>query len=322
MKDRLANLIKLLISAGLLFVLFRTLDVRQSWEALRNIHLGFFAGAVFLFALTQVIRAFRWRVLLTAVDVHVPAWRLIYLYTVGTFFNTFLPSGFGGDAIKMYELNRYSRRGSESVSTVLLDRWIGLVALFVLGLIALPLVYAELPQPEAAILAIVCVLGLLASWLIFQKRLVERLLGLLPGRLRPKMLSFYQAVHTAGTGALWKALGISMLFSVVLFVLNYFLALAVGIHVSFVYVIAFMPLLSLSMTVPSIGALGTREGAYVLLFGAAGVPEPLALAMSLAFYAVNVLIGIIGGLLYVGGAAMGLRRAPRSRKEGQGVEND
>lgn len=314
MKDRLANLLKFVISAGLLFVLFRTLDVRQSLDALRGMDLRYFVGAVLLFWLTQLIRAFRWRVLLDAVDVHVSVWRLFYLYVVGTFFNTFLPSGFGGDAIKMYELNRYSHRGSESVSTVLLDRWVGLLMLFILALPMLPLVYADLPRLEAVLLTIICVAGLMGSWLLFQRRLIERVLSILPDRLRVKMHRFYEAVHTAGTGALWKALGISTIFSAVLFLLNYLLALAVGIRMPFIYVVAFMPILSLSMTIPSIGALGTREGAYVLLFGAAGVAEPLALAMSLAFYATNVIVGIAGGLLYAGGALFGLRgRRPATK---------
>jgi hypothetical protein len=44
-----------------------------------------------------------------------------------------------------------------------------------------------------------------------------------------------------------------------------------------------------------------------MLFGTAGVPEPVAMAMSLAFYLVNVLTGLIGALMYLVGAATGMR---------------
>ena len=303
------NLLKLGISAGLLFVLYRTMDVQQSWDALRGIHIGFFLMALLLLWSTQLIRAYRWRVLLDAVDVPVPVLRLAYLYVVGTFFNTFLPSGFGGDAVKIYELNRYSHRGPASVSTVLLDRLVGLAMVFALGLVALPLVYADLPQPEALIIAVVCLAGLVGSWLLFQQRLIQPILRILPHSVRDKLMALYDVVQAAAqTGALWRSLGISLLFSVVLFAINYVLALAVGIHISLWYIVAFMPILSLSMTIPSIGALGTREGAYVLLFATAGVAAPLALAMSLAFYALNVAIGIVGRLLYAGAALQGLGR--------------
>ena len=61
------------------------------------------------------------------------------------------------------------------------------------------------------------------------------------------------------------------------------------------------------MLIPSVGALGTREGAYVLLFGSTGVDEPLAIALSLSFYLVNVMTGAIGAILYAGSAVSGLR---------------
>jgi glycosyltransferase 2 family protein len=285
------------------------MDVQQSWDALRGMHIGLFLMALLLFWLTQLIRAYRWRVLLDAVDMPVPIWRLTYLYVVGTFFNTFLPSGFGGDAIKIYELNRYSHRGPASVSTVLLDRLVGLAMVFALGLVALPLVYADLPQQEALIVAIVCLGGLVGSWLFFQQRFIEPVLRILPQGVRDKLMALYGVVQAAAqTGALWRSLVISLVFSIVLFAINYILALAVGIQISLWYIVAFMPILSLSMTIPSIGALGTREGAYVLLFATAGVAAPLALAMSLAFYALNVAIGIVGGLLYAAAALLGLGR--------------
>ena len=162
---------------------------------------------------------------------------------------------------------------------------------------------------EALIIAIVCLGGLVGSWLLFQQRFIEPMLRILPQGVRDKLMALYDVVQAAAqTGALWRSLGISLLFSLVLFAINYALALAVGIQIAPWYIVAFMPILSLSMTIPSIGALGTREGAYVLLFATAGVAAPLALAMSLAFYALNVAIGIVGGLLYAVDALRNLRR--------------
>ena len=306
MKSRLFNLVKVIISIGLLFLLFRTFDFRQSWDALRGMDIRYFIVALFLFDLSLVLRSFRWRFLLEAVEVHVPFHRLVYLYFVGTFFNTFLPSGFGGDAIKMYELARYSQKGSEAISTVFLDRLAGIIMLFIMGLLALPFAFRSLPDEEALILLIVSVGGLLATWVLFQRSLADRVLAWGPARFRAKLQSLYDAVHTSGTRALWKALAVSAIFNLSLFTLNHFIALSLRIKVPFLYFIAFMPIISLSMLLPSVGALGTREGAYVLLFGAAGVSEPIAMAMSLAFYLISVLTGIVGGLLYAVEALKGL----------------
>ena len=61
----------------------------------------------------------------------------------------------------------------------------------------------------------------------------------------------------------------------------------------------FIPLISFLLVLPiSLSGLGVREGGYVYLFAQAGVSAPLALAMSLLFYALNVASGLIGGVLY------------------------
>jgi len=295
---RLVNLAKLLISVVLLVLLIRVFDFQRSLDALRGIDRWMLLLAFLLFQTSLVIRSFRWRFLLDAVEVPVPIHRLLYLYYAGTFFNTFLPSGFGGDAVKMYELSRYGAKGSESVGTVLVDRLAGIIVLFIMGLMVLPFVFTSLPEGQAWLLLGTSVVGLVASWIVFQKRIVSWVLRVVPGKLGEKISELYEAIHTCGTGALLQAMGVSALFNVALFGLNYALALGLGVDIPFYYIVAFMPILSLSMLIPSVGALGTREGAYALLFGMAGVDESLAIAMSLAYYVINVATGAIGALLY------------------------
>ena len=307
MKKRLLNLAKLLISVVLLALLFRVFDFQRSLDALRGIDWAMLLLAFALFQASLLIRSFRWRSLLEALDVHVPIHRLLYLYYVGAFFNTFLPSGFGGDAVKMYELARYSDKGAESVGTVLVDRLAGIIVLFIMGLLVLPFTFASLPSGQAWILLGTSLVGLLASWAIFQKRLVTWALRIVPGKVGAKISELYEAIHICGTGALLKAMAISALFNVALFGLNYALALGLGVRIPFFYIVAFMPILSLSMLIPSVGALGTRESAYALLFGMAGVDESLAIAISLAYYVINVATGAIGALLYGIAALRGMR---------------
>jgi len=318
-KKQLGNVLKVLISVGLLLLVFRLVDPKEALAVLGGANPWLFALAVLLFQATQVIRAYRWRALLRAVDVAVPVHRLIYLYYVGTFFNTFLPSGFGGDAVKMYELNRYSQRGSESVGTVLVDRLIGLVALFALGLVAWPFVSVALPRMEAWFLLAVCVVGLAGTWLLFQKQIIDRLLRVLPGKFGVTLTRLYNAVHACGTGGLWWALGFSVLFYFVLFAMTYVTGLALGVRLPFLYFAGLMPVISLSMMIPSIGALGTREGAYVLAFARTGLTSAAnAIAMSLGFYLINVLTGMVGAVLYAIDAigAMRERRLAETDKGG------
>ncbi len=314
MKNRLFSLIKLTVSAGLLVLLFTLFDVGEAWDALRQMRPVYMVAAFCLFQATLLLRSVRWKLLLKALSIDVPLGRLLHLYYVGTFFNTFLPSGFGGDAVKMVELARYSRKSSASIGTVLVDRLTGIIVLFVMGLVAWPFAHRSLPQRESLILLAASAGGLLASWLLFRRRLVAPLLHRLPQRVAVRLESLYDAVHTCGTGALWQAIGVSVAFNLVLFTIHYAVAMALNVQVPLLYFVVFMPLLSLSMLLPSVGALGTREGAYVLLFGIAGVAEPMAIAMSLSFYILNVLTGLIGSVLYALEALVGLRPAGTSRR--------
>jgi len=305
-RKRLYDIGRLLISAVLLVVLFTVFDLRDSWNALKGMNWVYFVLSLLLFQTKMVIRAYRWRFLLDALGVHVPIARLTYLYYVGVFFNTFLPSGFGGDAVKMVELNSYSKRGSESISTVLVDRLAGIVVSFALGLVAWPFVRGQIPTEQSTLMLLASAGGLVATWFLFQRRLADRVISWMPEKIRERLQGLYDAIHRCGSRALLQAVGVSVVFNLVLFAMNYFLALAVGHRVPFVYIAAFMPIISLSMLIPSVGALGTREGAYALLFGSIGMPEPVAIAMSLAFYLSNVLTGLVGGVLYAIQAIKGL----------------
>ncbi len=68
-------------------------------------------------------------------------------------------------------------------------------------------------------------------------------------------------------------------------------------EISFWYFLLVLPI--------SLSGLGVRKGGCVYFFAQAGVSAPLALAMSLLFYALNVATGLIGGALYAFEGARG-----------------
>jgi uncharacterized membrane protein YbhN (UPF0104 family) len=79
------------------------------------------------------------------------------------------------------------------------------------------------------------------------------------------------------------------------------------INLSLVYYILVSPVITLVLLVPvSINGLGTRDFTYQALFVPAGVVPQDALAMSLAYHALNLVTAIIGGVMY---ALMGMAEA-------------
>jgi uncharacterized protein (TIRG00374 family) len=317
MRDKLFNLLKIGISLGLVLLLLWKAGWRETWETLRGSNFRYLLAAWGLFLFSMVIRAYRWQVLLRIQNLSAPLSKLVSLYFTGTFFNTVLPTGFGGDVVRMYELSKHSGHGTESIGTVLVDRLTGFLVLFAMASLALIFSYRLIPPVITAIIIVIAVASMVTVWMTLNKTAWKGLqrLPLLGWLLqRKRVQEFYVSIQAYRTYAIYKALLASLAFNVLLMVFNYLIALALGVRISIWYFLVFIPIISFLLTLPvSVSGLGVREGGYVLLFAQAGVPHALALAMSLCVYVLTLITGLMGGLLYVleGYKGLGEKRDPR-----------
>ena len=310
LRSTIFNVLKIVVSAGMLaYVLIFRVDLGALWEALLQARWGYLGVAIVLAMAGVALRAVRWMALLRAHAIDVPLGRLVRLYYVGTFFNIFLLSGFGGDAIRMVELSRHTDRGPEAVGTVLVDRATGLWVLFVIGLVALPFASAWLPAQMQLLIGGVAVVGVVGGWLVMGTRIVPWLGARirLPGQA--KLERFYASVSGCGYRALGQACAISLAFNVLNVTVNYLVALAFSVQLPLGVFIAFAPILAMSLLLPSVGGLGVREESYRLVYGTVGVGGTVSVAISLTTFGVQTLLpGVVGALLYVLEGAAGLRR--------------
>ena len=81
--------------------------------------------------------------MLKAQDIEIPLRFLIGSVFVGQFFNSFLPTTIGGDAMRAYDTAALSKDSTKSVVSVLADRLIGVFALVFLALLALVIGFAS-----------------------------------------------------------------------------------------------------------------------------------------------------------------------------------
>jgi uncharacterized membrane protein YbhN (UPF0104 family) len=295
------NVLKTVVSAGLMiYLLVFQIDLRQLWQVVRRAQWGYLVMAMLLMVAGTALRAVRWRVLLQALGIQVPLGRLVNLYFVGSFFNIFLPTGLGGDAVKMAKLARLTGRAPEAIGTTLVDRATGLWVLFVLAVLALPFSYTLLPQGWASIIALGTLGGVVGGWVVMGTPLIMWLGGKirLPGQ--EKLERFYRSVSQLGYRALGQACVVSLIFNVLLIMFNVLIAIGLGVDQPLGIFLLFTPIISFSLALPiSVGGLGVREQTYVLLFNALGVSDTVAAAMSLTNYVLTTLVmGLIGGVLY------------------------
>ena len=303
------GLLKAGLSLALLAFLLTRVDLRATVGAFRGAETRYLLAALALYLAGVPLRAYRWQGLLSAIRVSVPLRRLTSLYFVGTFFNNLLPTGVGGDVIRAYELSQDGAGAAAAASTVLADRATGLLVLLAMALVSTVFGY-RLISPNLVLVIAVVSLGSFAGvavvlWDDLWRRVGRRLPWLRRLLDRKGVMDFYRFLQTCRGKPIVRALLISLIFNVVLIAINDLIALSMGVKISLWYYLLFVPLISFSLVLPvSVSGLGVREGAYVLLFGQAGVAAPLALAMSLAFYALNIVTGLVGGVIY---AVQGLR---------------
>jgi uncharacterized membrane protein YbhN (UPF0104 family) len=179
-----------------------------------------------------------------------------------------------------------------------------------MGLIALPFAAPHMPSQMVLLIGGVAAAGVVGGWLVMGTRLVPWL-GTrirLPGQA--KLERFYHAVSGCGYRALGLACAISLAFNLMNVTVNYLIGLAFWVQLPLGVFVAFAPILSMSLMLPSVGGLGVREEAHRLLYGTVSVPDSTAVAMSLATFGVQTLLpGIAGAVLYALEGAAGLRRA-------------
>ena len=93
------------------------------------------------------------------------------------------------------------------------------------------------------------------------------------------------------------------------------LARGVGAQLSVTDAGILIPPVVLLTAVPiSISGWGVREGAMVACLGLAGVPSEQALSVSLLLGAISVIIGLVGGAIWLASPERGLYSADRAAK--------
>lgn len=309
-RTRLLNLLKVAVSlVGLAVVLLIKLDLDQVLQRLLGMNWFLFLAALILFLSGALVRAYRWGSLVWALGVRVSWWRLVDLYFVGAFFSLFLPTGVGGDAVKMYELSRDDHKAAAAISSVLVDRFLGLFVLFAMALLALLGGYQMVAPEYRAVIAAVFAICLAAVALILQRTWIEswgRRLGVDRMLERLTILrELYESLHLYGPAALLRATAASVVWNLILILGYYLLGRAVGIDLSLWYYFLFVPIISALLLIPSVGGLGVREGGTVVLFSRVA-DENHAAVLALAYDITLLITGLIGAILYL---AQGVREA-------------
>jgi uncharacterized membrane protein YbhN (UPF0104 family) len=281
-------IIKFAVSAALLYIVLSKIELEQVFSMLKGMSLPVFISAIFLYILAQFISTLRWKLLLPGV---LGVRKLFSLYMLGAFFNTLLPGVIGGDAVKGFYLYQATGRGSLTLASIFMDRYLGFVVLIAICALAFPFGYKYFYGSRLEwLLPLVVLSFIIGSFLVFGLRLGKRI----------KILSgFYEYFHSYRNQkeVIGKTLLLSVLVQLAGIFSVYILALGIGQHIPFLACLIFVPLIVMFTTLPiSISGLGVREGAFVLFLGLIGIKPGVATAISLSWF-VSITAGSLLGLI-------------------------
>jgi len=312
-------LAKIVVGGGLIvFVLFQ---LHKQWNqvsdsivgAFRD-HPGYLLLGLLAFVGVYVLGNIRWLLLLWPHGVHLSFWPASRLWFIGHFFAQYMPGGIaGGDLIKSYYVATHREalgRRAEAVSTVFLDRFLGIIGLISVLLIAVVVNLRQSPEYRGYWLYALVLLGAaaLVVLLLFNKPLLKKLplVMWLYTRMpqRDRLARVYNAFHFYRTRPV--ELVVAWLLSILVHMTTALEAYLFGSALGLPYTYPeYMLLLALanfvgSIPVSPVGNVGTLEAACIAFFGQ-GVDElgALALALAIAIRIAYLLWGIPGLILYV-----------------------
>lgn len=299
-------MLKGVISGGLLAYLISQTDLDGFGEAFAAIVPSFFVLAVGLFVISNGLGACQWFLLLRAQKLAINFRQAAVFYWIGVFFNNILLGNIGGDAMRIYDVRRLTGKTSGAAAATFMDRFVGLFSTCSLALVA------YLAFSEVRVTGVLSVVASLWGGLVvlltmgMSRRIGESFEGIIVRVLPTKMGKFVASlrrsivVYRHKGGLLLAVWAISLAVQFARILVYWSAGLAVGLHIGLAYFISYQPVAGVIAALPiSIGGLGVRENIFVELFGSAGAPESVALAMSILGYTAGILASLLGGIAFI-----------------------
>ena len=304
----LKALVRLGVSAALLYFVLRSIDLPAFWERVKNMNPAWILLALAAYAFTQSIAVWRWNRLLRAQHIEVERRRLIESIWVSMFFNNFLPSNIGGDVVRIADTAPAAGSKTLAMTVILVDRVLGLTALVIIAASgALVATLLGVHIPGARWLWLVSALGAVAAIsVIAMPQLVGHALMPVRALNKPWLTERAQRLEDAvirfrnAPAAVAGAFAGAMVVQITL--VAFYLLTAEGLSVPlpiFLGAVLIPVSLVVQMAPVSINGFGVREAVFAFFFRRFGLPTDAAVALSLVSTGMVMGLSLVGGFFFL-----------------------
>lgn len=293
-------IVRAAVAAGLIGLLAIFVDFPAAVEAVGDVSPFLFVAAVAVALGAWLVNSLKWWLLLRPLAPGSSVLRLFGWNLRGIFYGQLLPGMLAGEVVKGYRFYRETGSAAPVIVSIGADRLTGLVALALLG--SLALVRSPDLRGDELYIGIVGGFGLLVpilllavftpSALSWVRRLENR--PLLSGLVRRggEVIEAYQGRYPLLAVTLLLAVAFQALGAIVVYLLGLGIDMDVGL-VDFLWVYAAVSLVSLLPI--ALGGLGAREAAFILLLGPLGVDSEAALTLGFLVLGTQLAMALLGG---------------------------
>lgn len=296
--------VKCAVTVLLLWLAFRTVDVRTVSALLLGLDLRWAVAALVLTGLLILSDAMLLGAVMRIFGRRLPRSTAFLYSLVGWFFSNVAPSTVGGDIFRGVQLSRVGMPVGTALQVIVSIRLLSFATLVVVMLAGFPIAVG-LVEERRDILLLAFIVGAAsaaAATILLLARFGWRSSAFERWRFFEKLKSAssgFRALLVPGTHAAgaWLAALVQHLLRVGVLAV---LAAALGTGIPVATLFALTPAALLVAMVPmSIGGWGVRELTFVYFLGTAGVSAEAALSLSVAFGLLRIFVGAIGGIAWV-----------------------
>ena len=294
-------IIRIVITALLFFLIFRSVELGSVLDVIREIDLVFLLPALLLQVGSTLVAAYRWFLIMHLLDFGQSLFYYIGSYFKGTFFNQALPTSIGGDAMRILDAGKLGSGHKEAFYGVFIDRIVGLSGLLILNLIAIILSPDLLPrgiQWMIALIALSGISGVVVLLLLQQLNWLTRYrITRMFHHISRRMNRVYHSIASAGVQT-----GLSLAIHLLAMGCIYLIGRSVGLDLPFLtYLVLVPPALLLTIIPVSLAGWGVRESAMIGLFLLISADKTVVLSMSLLYGVLLIIVSLPGLYFYITG---------------------
>lgn len=309
-RKRFSKYLQIGLAVFLIILIIRWIDFGEFLETILSTQKKYVFLAVFLLFVDRFLMAYKWRLLLLAKEIKIPALQCLKIYLVSGFIGTFLPTSIGGDIYRVFHLSSARWPANKVTATVFMERILGLIAILILAAIGVTFLAIIHEGQIKGIFYLIWVFfvifsgGFLFSIHTRSKKFISQFISRFEKyKLAQKMLD-YQRVYS-DFGENQRVLSIFLLFSIleqlVMIASIYLGVKALNLVVPISYYISVVPIIIILQRLPiSINGIGVQEGLYIFFFSMAGFSSAESFSLSLLMRVLVLIVLVPGGffLLY------------------------